>query len=204
MNKKLLLFDLDGVLLDSKSNMDSSWLAVCKKYGLDVSFESYFSHIGRPFKDILDILGILEQQQNIEKTFNDVSIELMHRVEFYDGVSSVLNWLQNKQVKTGIVTSKNANKTSKILSLLSFPFDIVQTPNDHLKGKPAPDHILYAITKLDISPSQVLYVGDMEVDCEAAKRAGVDYAHASWGYGECHDQSVLKLKKISELMDILE
>ncbi len=203
MGKKLILFDLDGVLLDSKKNMELSWLAVCEKYDLDVKFENYFSKIGRPFKDILNILNIKENQGNIEQTFNETSIHLIHKVSFYDGVESVLGQLFNNNIKTGIITSKSTIKTHKTLDLLGFAFDIVQTPNDDLRGKPAPDHILYAISKLNVNASDVLYIGDMDVDYEAAKSAKVDYAHALWGYGGCDDENTIKLKKITQLMDII-
>ena len=201
--KKLILFDLDGVLLNSKRNMELSWGAVCKRHGVNIEFEDYFSNIGRPFKDILDILNINANQADIEKTFNDVSIQLIDQVEFYEGVESVLGQLANNNIKIGIVTSKNTIKTQKILDLLGFAFDIVQTPNDALKGKPAPDHILYAMSELNMNASDTLYIGDIDVDYEAAKRAHVNYSHALWGYGTCNDKNVIKLENITQLLDII-
>ena len=203
-NKKLVLFDLDGVLLDSKVNMELSWAVVCEKYGLNIRFEDYFSKIGRPFKDILNILDIKEQQGDIEETFNEASTQLIHKVSFYNGVDFVLRQLSNMGIKTGVVTSKNTIKTHKILELLDFSFDIVQTPNNILQGKPAPDHLLYAMSELNISASDTLYIGDMDVDYEAAKRAKVDYIHALWGYGTCPNDSTIKLNKISDLMGIIK
>lgn len=201
--KKLILFDLDGVLLNSKRNMELSWGAVCERYDVNVEFEDYFSNIGRPFKEILSILNIYENQNDIEKTYSDVSAQLIDQVEFYEGVESVLGQLNNNNIKTGIVTSKNTFRTHKIIDLLGFAFDIVQTPNDVLKGKPAPDHILYAMSELDLNSSDTLYIGDMDVDYEAAKRAYVDYAHALWGYGACNDENVIKLENITQLLDVV-
>ena len=203
MGKKLVLFDLDGVLLNSKINMELSWASTCEKHNLSVDFEDYFSKIGRPFNDILNILNIKKNQSDIEQTFNETSIQLICKVSFYDGVESVLDQLFNNNIKTGIITSKPTIKTYKIIDLLDFEFDIVQTPNNDLQGKPAPDHILYAISKLNVNASDVLYIGDMGVDYEAAKRAKVDYAHALWGYGDCDDENTIKLKKITQLMDII-
>ena len=47
--KKIYLFDLDGVLINSKKNMQVSWEAVNRKYDLKVSFKDYFKLIGMPF-----------------------------------------------------------------------------------------------------------------------------------------------------------
>ena len=203
MSKKLVLFDLDGVLLDSKENMNISWMVVCEKFNLNVEFADYFSHIGRPFQNILEILNIKEDQYEIELTFNKVSSKLINKVNIYNGVEVVLHQLFNKNIKTGIITSKETKKTQKMLALLDFTFDIIQTPNDDLNGKPAPDHILFAMKQLDLKASEVIYVGDMDVDYEAAKGAGVDFAFASWGYGTCSDKNTIKLKNISSLMDYI-
>ena len=96
MGKKLVLFDLDGVLLNSKINMELSWASTCEKHNLSVDFEDYFSKIGRPFNDILNILNIKENQGNIEQTFNEISIQLIRKVSFYDGIKSVLDQLSKK------------------------------------------------------------------------------------------------------------
>ena len=58
MKKKLIVFDLDGVLIDSKSNMNAAWIAVMEKHNIQVTFEEYFQLIGRPFVDILSALSI--------------------------------------------------------------------------------------------------------------------------------------------------
>ena len=59
MKKKILIFDLDGVLIDSKENMFLSWKQVQEKHNLkQIKFYDYFKNIGRPFNDILKILGI--------------------------------------------------------------------------------------------------------------------------------------------------
>jgi phosphoglycolate phosphatase-like HAD superfamily hydrolase len=64
----------------------------------------------------------------------------------------------------------------------------VPTSNDALKGKPAPDHILYAMSELNMNASDTLYIGDMDVDYEAARRAHVNYVHALRGYGVYDDK----------------
>ena len=203
MNKKLVLFDLDGVLVDSKHNMMLSWNAVREKHNIDVKFKDYFENIGRPFSDILDILNIKENQNDIAQTYNKVSKQMISKVSFYEGAKSVLIQLTDKAIKTGIVTSKDTLRCQFFLDLLGFEFDIVQTPNEKLQGKPAPDHLLYAMSELGVSAADTIYMGDMNVDFLAAKNAQVDYIHAMWGYGVCSDENTIKLKEISQLMEII-
>ena len=57
-NVKLVLFDLDGVLIESRENMEVSWSAVQSAFGIDIPFEDYFKNIGRPFNDILKLIGV--------------------------------------------------------------------------------------------------------------------------------------------------
>ena len=203
MNKKLVLFDLDGVLVDSKHNMMLSWNAVREKHNIDVKFKDYFENIGRPFSDILDILNIKENQNDIAQTYNEVSKQMIGKASFYEGTKSVLNQLADKRIKTGIVTSKDRLRCQIFLDLLGFDFDIVQTPNEELQGKPAPDHLLFAMSELDVRATDTVYIGDMNVDYLAAKNAQVDYIHAMWGYGVCSNENTIKLKEISQLMEII-
>ena len=67
MNKlpKLYMFDLDGVLIDSKKNMEASWNRCKITHSLEPSFTDYFDHIGKPFEDILSAIGIEDNHQEI-------------------------------------------------------------------------------------------------------------------------------------------
>ena len=62
---KLCLFDLDGVIIDSRSNMERSWSAVQSVFELDSPFEGYFQVIGRPFQDIMSVLDYIGLGQAI-------------------------------------------------------------------------------------------------------------------------------------------
>ena len=51
--KDLIIFDFDGVLINSKTNMKKAWLYACKHNGLHVPFANYFKHLGLLFRKIL-------------------------------------------------------------------------------------------------------------------------------------------------------
>ena len=58
MKKKLVIFDLDGVLIDSRENMKLSWNSLNKQFNLNLKFKRYLYYIGLPFEKILKNLGI--------------------------------------------------------------------------------------------------------------------------------------------------
>jgi phosphoglycolate phosphatase len=190
IKKKLVLFDLDGVLIDSKLNMHRTWECVVEEFGLTVPFENYFSNIGRPFREILSIIGIKERQFDIERRYNELSCETIARVKIFPGAQEFLNLLEENDIFIGIVTSKEEKRTQLILEKFENRFSIICTPNSICRGKPAPDHLLMAVALKNVDPAEALFVGDMDVDSMAAKRAGVDYVHVSWGYGSCGEGDV--------------
>ena len=68
---KGVIFDLDGVLIDSRENMSYAWSMVKHHCKIDISFEKYFDEIGKPFKDILHAIGVPEANyEQVEKIYN--------------------------------------------------------------------------------------------------------------------------------------
>lgn len=202
MMKRLVLFDLDGVLLHSRENMRQAWAVVLRETPVRQPFEAYFALIGRPFKDIMACLGITDDVGRIEKIYMTASFDFLAEATFFQGVRESLGELQAMGLKMGIVTSKDLPRTKAILPQLGVEFVTVQCPNNKFRGKPAPDHLLVAMAEAGEDPSDTLFVGDMETDWHAARRAGVDYVHASWGYGQPL-AGVPALDSIADLPDFL-
>ena len=163
-------------------------------------FADYFALIGRPFPDILSILGLSERLQAIERTFRTASMNNIHLATFYPGVEETLNELAARGLKLGIVTSKDRLRTGAILAKLPVDFTTVQTPNGRWRGKPAPDQLLVATAEANTDPAQAIYVGDMDADHEAARRAGIEYVHAEWGYGTTPPDCLV----LGSIWDLLE
>ena len=180
---KLIIFDLDGVLIDSKNNMKAAWNYTKKKYKLDVSFNEYFEHVGKPFNSILRSLKILDKKKLIEKEYSKASIKNFNKIKLYKNVKKVLNLLKkNKKVITAIVTSKNYSRTKKILKLFELKVDYVQCPQKGLRGKPYPDQILRVIKKFKVHKKNCFYVGDTIFDKVSASRSKINFVFAKYGY----------------------
>ncbi len=101
-SKELILFDLDGVILDSRANMERAWKQVRIQLGVTNDFEAYFALIGRPFADILDQLGLSERTEEIERVYRLASINHMDLVTIYRGVEASLEAMSVSGLKLGI------------------------------------------------------------------------------------------------------
>jgi len=203
MRFQLLILDLDGVLVDSRANMETAWNTVRSELGVTTSFDDYFSLIGRPFADILTLLGLSGRHREIETVFRLTSSRNLNLARFYPDVESTLLALRDRGVRFGVVTSKDALRTGAILARLPVEFQSVHTPNGIYRGKPAPDHLLAALAETNTDPAQAVYVGDMEPDAEAATRAGLAYVHAAWGYGTVPADCIAVAGSFGELKDIV-
>ena len=163
--KKLIIFDLDGVLMNSKKNMKTAWNSTNKKYKLNVKFSDYFKHIGKPFSSILKSLDIFSKIKLIEREYSKVSIKNFNKIKLFKNVKKVLNLLRKKNnIITAIVTSKDYNRTKKILKFFKLKVDYVQCPQKGLRGKPHPDQIIKVVQKYKISKRNCFYVGDTIFD----------------------------------------
>ena len=183
--KKLYVFDLDGVIIDSLPNMKLSWGDVQLNHNVDVPFEEYAKHIGKPFYDILKEIGVTENLENIKATYDQSSSKRVDQVQLYPGAIDTLNTLKERGCKIAICTSKDGTRVREILKKLELPeFDHVCSPKQGLRGKPSPDQLLNTIAFCNEDPKDTVYIGDMISDYECALRAGVDFIHANYGYGQ--------------------
>lgn len=188
--KELIVFDLDGVLINSKDNMRESWESVQKTHKVTVSFNDYFKHIGKPFHNILTDLGIDESHDKIKLTYDLKSKSSIDDIKPYPYVIEVLNTLSLKY-KLAIVTSKSKDRTEQILK--SFPkFDYVCSPCETLRGKPHGDQLDHVMKICKATPEKTIFVGDMIFDKQCAENCGVDFYYATWGYGELKCKNNLK------------
>ncbi len=180
--KKLIIFDLDGVLISSLDNMKKSWNNTVSKFSIDKDFKKYKDYIGKPFKDILSSLKIeTKHHRYIEKEFKKNSIKNLNLIKFYPKVYTTLKYLK-KNYRIAVLTSKDKSRTLKILKMLKIKFDKIQCPEKNYKGKPHPDLLIKLIKKLKIKKKNAVYIGDTKYDLLASRSAGIDFILAKYGF----------------------
>ena len=99
----------------------------------------------------------------------------------YDGVAELLAVVEDRGLRTAIVTSSPSKYTKLVLTHFSIRCDALVCYHDTRRHKPHPDPIELAVQKLAVAPEAILSVGDDAKDIVAGRSAGVATAAAAWG-----------------------
>lgn len=174
---KAILFDKDGVLIDSIDTCLKAVNETFKRYGMKEWSKEKFKKEFWGIKADVNIRKILPDApeskiKEIYEYYMKKRVEFKHLTKLYPSVISVLQSLKGKY-KLGVITSTSKNLAIKLLQdfgILRY-FDIV-VGGEETDPKPAPDPILKACKMLGIEPAETLYVGDTAPDIEAGKAAG--------------------------------
>ena len=179
-----VLFDFDGVLIDSKPAMRIAWESVRQKFKISKNFSEFEVNIGLPFQKILTNLRI-EEKLILEITnhyfFKTSQNKNLIKINPY--TKYILKWLNTRNILTGIVTSKDQLRTIELVETYDINVDVIVTPELTKRGKPYSDPIFYATKILNTDVRKSLFVGDMKSDMQCAKNSGCKYLHYMNGYG---------------------
>lgn len=179
---RAVIFDLDGVLVDSFDVMREAFSIAYREVVGDgpVPFEEYRKHLGRYFPDIMRIMGLPLAMQ---EPFVRESYRLAHRVTLFAGVPDLLHSLRARGLQLAVATGKSGPRARSLLERLNVRhlFNHVIGSDEVAQAKPAPDIVLRALALLQVRPHEAVMVGDAVTDLMSAKAASVTAAAALWG-----------------------
>ena len=203
--KKLIIFDLDGVIIDSKENMRVSWKAVNKSLNLKISFKRYFDKIGMPFEDILKKLRINRMFfKKAKKIFRENSIKNFNLIKTYPETHKIIGKLKkNPAYKLAVLTSKEKTRTIKILKRFNLKFHYVQCPIKGKKGKPDPYLLNNLLRKSKVKKSNCCYLGDTSIDLKFSKNSKINFIFCNYGYGKIKKKNIKKINKLSQVFKFI-
>ncbi len=180
---KLIIFDLDGTLVDSREAIVESFSLAAQLMNIRIDSSKIVQLIGKPLMDVVKGMLLEELNEinmlrfvNIRRRIMDVIWK--KKVRLYPDVTPVLKELKNRGLLLGIASSSIIGRILRFLEFFGIReyFDIVSGVIDgKIKGKPYPDTIVYVLNSLGVSPREAVYVGDMEVDYIAAMKSGVRF-----------------------------
>ena len=186
---KTVLFDLDGTLLNTLTDLSNSVNYALNSHHLPQRTElEVRSFLGNGIHNLIE-KSVPENTPSelLEDVFQSFkSYYLQHGLEStapYPGIISLLKALQQKSVKMAIISNKVDTAVQQLnKKFFSDYIGIAIGEKPQIRRKPAPDSVLLAIKALDANPATTLYVGDSEVDYETAHSAGIRCALVTWGF----------------------
>jgi phosphoglycolate phosphatase len=171
----LIVFDLDGTLVDSLGQISRSMNAARKTFGFDpLEIRKYHSLLGRPVTDLFEDLGLneVESREMIIEFRKILLCEIQDHNKVFDGVISGLRHLSEHGAKFAIATSKPSDLAKQVVSNSELrDFDFFVQGTDDQPHKPDPFVILECLRHFD--RSDAVMIGDRTEDMEAAISAGV-------------------------------
>lgn len=184
---KVVLFDLDGTLIDTYQLILTSFRHATKQVlGRVIPDDELMQKVGQPLStqmwDWTDDPAVHEELLTVYRAFNHAAHDEM--VAAFPGVPEMLQSLRDQGIRMGVVTSKVhwlAHRGLECTGLDGF-MEVLVSPDDYPQAhKPEPGPVLYGCELMGVSPDECWYVGDSPFDIEAGNRAGCKTAAALWG-----------------------
>lgn len=214
MKIKLIIFDLDGTLVDTISGLTEAINQVLSKRGYPIHDEAaVMSFVGNGISKFVErALPMDVDQYGVhEACYIDMmatyAVTYDHDLKLYEGIAPLLDELVAKDILMAIYTNKNYRMAEGIgegfLGRWQF-VQIIGESRDRPK-KPDPSGIFEIMAQCALEKDEILYVGDSEVDIETARYAGVKCLSALWGFrSESYLDEFKPRHKIRHPLEVLE
>ena len=196
MSYRAVLFDLDGTLIDTATDMLLTLRQLAEEHQQphDINIDDYRGFITHGSAALIEsIFGRPPQSERdrLQKRYLDLYRQNLNRnTQFFSGIADLLNHLNQTEIPWGIVTNKPAWLARPIVSHLPELNEsrVLICADEVGRSKPHPEPIEQALKNMQIKATETLYLGDAESDVVAARAAGTESAVALWGYLDKRDQ----------------
>ncbi|MBC8953047.1 hexitol phosphatase HxpB [Xenorhabdus sp. PB62.4] len=211
---KAVIFDMDGVLIDSEPLWKKSGMLILNHYGVPITYDEMLSMAGIPVSGMIDRACRLYNKNDlnkskIEKEFFHKGVELiLTEKPLMDGVVECLELLVKRNIKIGIASASPLSFLLKIVEQCGIDnyFDYISSAENMPYNKPHPMVYLNAAEKLNVLPTECIGIEDSKTGMISVKAASmkcivipnnIEYNHSYW------DISDWKIKRIHELENII-
>ena len=217
MRKRLVIFDLDGTLLDTVADLANATNQALKQCGFPIHpIEAYYQFVGNGINKLF--ARALPTEHSTEE--NVLRIRSLF-VPFYNehnadcscpyaGVVDLLCRLQSSGVQIAVASNKYHEATLKLVTHF-FPdidFAAIYGQRESVPIKPAPDVVYDILRDTGLGAWQALYVGDSGVDMLTACHAEVESVGVTWGFRSeaelCENGAVYLVNEAREIMNLVD
>ncbi len=189
--KKLVIFDLDGTLINTIADLGACTNYALQKLGYPThDIESYKFRVGNGINNLFR--RALPEGENTDENVLRVRREFIpyynaHNTDLsrpYPGMVSLLEELQAQGIHIAVASNKYQEATTKIIGELypSIRFSAVLGQREGINIKPDPQIVFDILKIVGVDKTEVIYVGDSGVDMQTGYNAGVETCGVTWGF----------------------
>lgn len=185
----LVIFDLDGTVLDTLEDLTDSVNYALKKNKLpERSTTEIRSFVGNGIRLLIErAVPYNTDTSLIDSTYFDFKeyykLHNCDKTKPYAGIIELLNTLKNCGVKTAVVSNKADFAVQELVKhFFDGLFDFAVGERQNIAKKPNPDSVYEAMRYFGAKKEETVYIGDSEVDIETARNSGLDEIIVDWGF----------------------
>lgn len=191
MNTELVIFDLDGTLLNTIGDLAVACNAVLALRGLPQhSYEEYCHFVGNGIMRLVEraLPEPLRTPENVALVRADFVKYYTEHIDVYTkpypGIPELVAELARRGVRMAVASNKFQAGTEKLIRLFfpAAPFAVVFGQRPDVPLKPDPAVVKEILVTTGVARDRTLYVGDSGVDMETAAAAGVRSVGVTWGF----------------------
>ncbi len=189
--KKIVIFDLDGTLLNTLDDLADSTNYALSKFGYPTrTIEEVRQFVGNGVAKLIErAIPDGKNNSNFEKCLSifkeNYAQNMYNKTAPYNGIIEMLSNLKSKGIKIAVVSNKFDLAVKELCKKYFKGFiDFAAGENEAqgIKKKPAPDTVLSVLRKFSFSPEDAIYVGDSDVDIMTAKNSHMPCISVTWGF----------------------
>lgn len=192
MSKSLVIFDLDGTLLNTIADLADATNFALRCVGMPPHpVDAYKFMVGNGVDKLLR-RAMPSAESNDDKAFEELrqffyqyyGEHCFDLTEPYPGIRQMLDTLASRDINLAVTSNKYQEAVTKIINHFfpGLPFKAILGKSDFRPAKPDPSIVFEALSIWPTPKSETLYVGDSGVDMATAKRACVDAVGVTWGF----------------------
>lgn len=189
--KKLVIFDLDGTLLNTIADLAAATNQALQHYGYPThEVEAYRFFVGNGINKLFE--RALPETERTEENILKIRSRFVpyydtHNADLsrpYPGIPELLRTLQQKGIKIAVASNKYQAATRKLIAHYFPEINFVEVlgQREGTPAKPDPCIVHDIIAKAGVKQEEALYVGDSNVDMQTAHNAGVTAVGVAWGF----------------------
>lgn len=186
---KAVIFDLDGTLLNTLDDLGDSGNVILEQLGFPThGIEEYKYFVGNGIPKLVErMLPAGTDEATVKKALGlfqaHYAGNMKNKTAPYDGMIALLDKLKAAGLKIAVVTNKQHDLAVEVVhDYFGDRFDEICGAREDLPKKPAPDGTLELVKTFGFDKSEIMYIGDSNVDMMTAQNAGLEKIGVLWGF----------------------